>query len=207
LSPLSNYYYLLFWKDRRLDAATAASGSSHPRFSKKDTTVVFILGGPGAGKGTQCEKLVKEFGFVHLSAGDLLRDERNNPGSQYGELIHNCIKEGKIVPMEITISLLENAMATEKKKGNHRFLVDGFPRMVDQGQKFEETVCESQFVLYFECPEVEMERRLLKRGESSGRVDDNIDSIRKRFKTFVEATMPVMDHYGKQKKVKTVSGN
>jgi len=181
--------------DRRIEAA----GPSKARFSKKDTTVVFVLGGPGAGKGTQCAKLVEEFGFVHLSAGDLLRDERNRAGSQYGELIHNHIKEGKIVPMEITIALLENAMGEEKKRGHHRFLVDGFPRKIDQGQKFEETVCEAEFVLYFDCPEAEMERRLVKRGESSGRVDDNIESIRKRFKTFVSDSMPVIDFYGKGK--------
>ena len=197
---VSTFHLFLTSSDRKIEAAPA-----QPRFSKKDTTVVFILGGPGAGKGTQCAKLVSEFGFVHLSAGDLLRDERNNPGSQYGELIHNYIKEGKIVPMDITIALLENAMAAEKSKGHHRFLVDGFPRMVDQGQKFEKNVCEAQFVLFFECPEAEMEKRLLKRGESSGRVDDNIDSIRKRFRTFIDATMPVMDYYGKQHKVKTVS--
>jgi len=178
---------------------------AQPRFSKKDTTVVFILGGPGAGKGTQCAKLVQEFGFVHLSAGDLLREERIRPGSQFGDLINNCMKEGKIVPMQITISLLENAMAAEKQKGNHRFLVDGFPRMVDQGQKFEEEVCESTFVLFFDCPEAEMEKRLLGRSETSGRVDDNIETIRKRFKTFIEATMPVIDYYEKQHKVKHVS--
>jgi len=65
----------------------------------KETCVVFVLGGPGAGKGTQCALLCKEFGFVHLSAGDLLREERMRAGSPYGELINNYIKEGQIVPM------------------------------------------------------------------------------------------------------------
>lgn len=82
--------------------------------------VVFVLGAPGAGKGTQCTKIVNEFGYVHLSAGDLLREERQRPGSEFGELIENCIRDGKIVPVEVTCSLLENAI---KKCGQVRILL------------------------------------------------------------------------------------
>lgn len=128
----------------------------------KDTSVIFVLGGPGAGKGTQCAKLVNEFGFVHLSAGDLLRAERNRKGSPFGELINNYIAEGQIVPMEITIALLHAAM--KASTGSKRFLIDGFPRKMDQALKFEEKVCESKFVLFFDCPEEEMLNRLLNRG-------------------------------------------
>jgi UMP-CMP kinase len=88
-----------------------------------DTTVVFVLGGPGAGKGTQCANLVKDYAFEHLSAGDLLRAERERPGSKYGDLINDYIKNGQIVPMEITIALLDNAM---KASGGKRFLVSLF---------------------------------------------------------------------------------
>ncbi|KAG0280105.1 bifunctional uridylate/adenylate kinase, partial [Linnemannia gamsii] len=137
----------------------------------QDTTVIFVLGGPGAGKGTQCANLVRDFGFVHLSAGDLLREEQQRPGSQYGELIKTYIREGRIVPMEVTIALLENAMLAS---GQKRFLIDGFPRKMDQAMKFEETVVPSKFTLYFECPEEVMLGRLMKRGETSGRADDNI---------------------------------
>ncbi|KAJ3190099.1 bifunctional uridylate/adenylate kinase [Gaertneriomyces sp. JEL0708] len=167
-----------------------------------DTTVVFVLGGPGAGKGTQCANLVRDYGFVHLSAGDLLRAEQNRPGSKYGDLIRNYIKEGQIVPMEITIALLHQAM---QEAASDRFLIDGFPRKMDQALKFEEEVCDGRFVLYFECPEEEMLRRLLKRGETSGRDDDNIESIRKRFKTFTDTSFPVIEYYAKLGKVRTVS--
>jgi len=167
-----------------------------------DTTVVYVLGGPGAGKGTQCANLVKDFGFVHLSAGDLLREERRRKGSQYGELINNYIKEGKIVPAKITIALLENAMAKSKSK---RFLIDGFPRKMDQAIKFEKTVCKGKFVLFFDCPESVMLERLLKRGKTSGRVDDNIESIKKRFVTFKETSYPVVKYFERQNKVKRVS--
>ncbi|KAI8830922.1 adenylate kinase-domain-containing protein [Chytriomyces cf. hyalinus JEL632] len=166
----------------------------------KDTSVVFVLGGPGAGKGTQCANIVKDYGFVHLSAGDLLREERQRKGSPYGELINNIIKEGQIVPMEITISLLHAAM---KANGGTRFLIDGFPRAIDQGEKFEDEVVKSKMVLYFECPEEEMLKRLTKRGETSGRVDDNIESIIKRFKVFKETSYPVIELY--KDKVEKVS--
>ncbi|KAK6098306.1 bifunctional uridylate/adenylate kinase [Batrachochytrium dendrobatidis] len=167
-----------------------------------DTAVVFVLGGPGAGKGTQCAKLVKEFGYVHLSAGDILRDERNRQDSPYGELINRYIKEGQIVPMEITIALLHAAM---KQSGSKRFLIDGFPRKMDQALKFEEMVCKSKLVMYFECPEEEMLKRLLKRGETSGRVDDNLESIKKRFQIFHETSYPVIEYYAALGKVQKVS--
>ncbi|CEP10563.1 hypothetical protein [Parasitella parasitica] len=177
-----------------------------PAFSPEEVTVVFVLGGPGAGKGTQCQNLTKEYGFVHLSAGDLLRAEQKREGSKYGELINNYIKDGLIVPMEVTIALLEQAMQEAIKEGkSSRFLIDGFPRKMDQAIKFEEVVVPSKLVLFFECPEEVMLQRLLKRGENSGRVDDNIESIRKRFVVFTETSMPVVDAYEKQNKVKKIS--
>ncbi|KAI8374441.1 adenylate kinase-domain-containing protein [Radiomyces spectabilis] len=176
-----------------------------PAFKPDEVTVVFVLGGPGAGKGTQCENLKKDYGFVHLSAGDLLRAEQKRPGSKYGELINYYIKEGLIVPMEVTIALLEQAMKEEYKNNNTRFLVDGFPRKMDQAIKFEEVVVPSKMVLYFECPEEVMLKRLLKRGESSGRADDNIESIKKRFRVFKDTSFPVIEAYEKQNKVTTVS--
>ncbi|CDS11913.1 hypothetical protein LRAMOSA04109 [Lichtheimia ramosa] len=179
-----------------------------PAFSPEEVTVVFVLGGPGAGKGTQCENLKRDYGFVHLSAGDLLREEQQRPGSKYGELIKHYIREGLIVPMEVTIALLENAMRESMEKSKTtRFLIDGFPRKMDQALKFEEVVVPSKVVLYFECPEEIMLQRLLKRGESSGRIDDNIESIKKRFAVFRETSFPVIEEFEKQNKVKTVSCN
>ncbi|PWW76052.1 UMP-CMP kinase [Tuber magnatum] len=173
-----------------------------PAFGPGEVSVIFILGGPGAGKGTQCQNLVRDYGFVHLSAGDLLRAEQNREGSEFGELIKTYIREGKIVPMEVTVALLENAMrdaiAAQQKT---MFLIDGFPRQMDQALKFEEEVSESRFTLFFECSEDTMLQRLLKRGETSGRIDDNIESIKKRFHTFQVTSMPVVDYYDKKGKV------
>lgn len=189
-----------------------------PRFTPETTTVVFLLGGPGSGKGTQSANLVRDYAFTHLSAGDLLRAEQNRPGSRVGELIREYIREGTIVPMEITVGLLANAMEEAKTKNTagpgsgdgvgvgagKRFLIDGFPRKLDQADFFEDTVCVSQFTLFLNCPEEVMEERLLKRGETSGRDDDNAESIRKRFRTFVETSMPVVEKFEKADKVVSI---
>ncbi|PGH27823.1 hypothetical protein AJ80_00373 [Polytolypa hystricis UAMH7299] len=190
------------------------STNTTPRFSSSSVTVIFVLGGPGSGKGTQSANLVHDYGFTHLSAGDLLRAEQDRAGSEYGELIRDNIREGIIVPMEITVALLSNAMAAslargpseaQAQSGKARFLIDGFPRKMDQAVFFEETVCLSTATLFLECPEDVMLERLLKRGETSGRDDDNIDSIRKRFRVFEETSMPVVNHYEKEGKVMSVS--
>lgn len=98
-----------------------------PTFSTSEVSVIFVLGGPGSGKGTQCANLVRDYGFKHLSAGDLLRAEQDREGSEFGDMIKEYIREGTIVPMEVTVQLLENAMTDEiqGKGGKGRFLIDG----------------------------------------------------------------------------------
>ncbi|KAL8764040.1 MAG: hypothetical protein Q9184_000328 [Pyrenodesmia sp. 2 TL-2023] len=193
----------------------SAPSKPHPTFSPDSISLIYVLGGPGAGKGTQCANLVRDYGFKHLSAGDLLREEQNRPDSQFGSMIKEYIADGKIVPMEVTVQLLENAMMAyigergdgERGDGERgaRFLVDGFPRQMDQALKFEESVCPSQFALFFDCPEEVMMERLINRGKTSGRADDNAESIKKRFRTFVETSMPVVDYFEKKGKVVKVA--
>ncbi|KAI5072457.1 hypothetical protein GOP47_0012563 [Adiantum capillus-veneris] len=161
--------------------------------------VIFVLGGPGSGKGTQCASIVEHFGFTHLSAGDLLRAEINS-GNENGLMIQHMIKEGKIVPSEVTVKLLQTAMY---KSGNDKFLIDGFPRNEENRAAFElVTGITPEFILFFDCPEEEMERRLL--GRNQGRVDDNIETIRKRFKVFVDSSLPVINHYDSLGKVRKI---
>lgn len=168
--------------------------------------VVFVLGGPGAGKGTQCAKIVEKFGFVHLSAGDLLREERAKPGSEFGDLIEGHIKNGTIVPVEITCSLLERAM---KNSGKEDFLIDGFPRNQNNLEGWNKEMGEKvnlKFVLFFKCPLEVCTQRCLDRGAAgSGRTDDNMESLKKRFDTYMNATMPIIEHYEGQGLVKTIN--
>lgn len=187
-----------------------------PVFDSTEVTVIFVLGGPGAGKGTQCARLVKDFNFAHLSAGDLLRAEQNREGSQYGDLIRTYIREGTIVPMQVTMKLLENAMQAILKErttgdgwkdGCGRFLIDGFPRKMDQAIGFDEQICLSSLVIYYKTTEEVMLSRLLERGKTSGREDDNVESIKKRFRTYETDTMPVIKHYSAQGKVAEVDSS
>jgi len=146
-----------------------------------------------------------------FSAGDLLRAEQDREGSKYGDLIRNNIRDGIIVPMEITVALLSNAMAAalthkETWTSKPRFLIDGFPRKMDQATFFEENVCPSTLTLFLSCPVDVLLSRLLSRGKTSGRDDDNIESIRKRFRVFEETSMPVVRYYEEQGKVVSVSG-
>lgn len=173
---------------------------SKPLFPNGTISVIFVLGGPGVGKGTQCQKLVQN-GFIHLSAGDLLRAEQERKGSQYGGLIAQCITEGTIVPQHVTLELLKKVIKEHYDQGSNRFLIDGFPRKMDQALSFENQIASSSFSLFFECPEHIMLERLLQRGKNSGRADDNIESIKKRFHTFIDTSMPVVEHYEKLNKV------
>merc|ERR1711902_477178 len=133
--------------------------------------VVFVLGGPGAGKGTQCANLVRDFGVVHLSAGDLLRAERNS-GSADAELINNYIKEGKIVPVEITVGLIKRAMMKEMAQNEKfTFIIDGFPRNYNNLGGWNKicggTFATVPFLLHFECSEEEMTKRIMDRAAKS----------------------------------------
>lgn len=122
-----------------------------------------------------------------------MREERQS-GSGLADLINECIREGKIVPAEITVGLLKTAM---EKSGSTKFLVDGFPRDMDNLRCWESIMVEArvQFLLFLDCTEEVMKERLLERGKTSGRADDNLDSIIKRFKTYEELTRPIINHF------------
>jgi adenylate kinase len=171
-----------------------------PELSK--TKIIFVLGGPGSGKGTQCDKIVATYGFTHLSTGDLLRDEVSS-GSERGKHLTEIMKRGELVPLDTVLTLLKEAML-KKASTSKGFLIDGYPRELDQGKKFEADVAPVSCVLYFEVSDATMKSRLLKRAETSGRADDNEETIVKRLKTFHDVTTPVVGYYGAQNKVCTI---
>jgi len=168
--------------------------------------VVFVLGPPGSGKGTQCQRISDEFGFKHLSAGDLLRIERSREGSQFGQMIETHMKNGTIVPVEVTCKLLENAMI-ESVPRPPGFLIDGFPRNENNLQGWEKEMghkTKLSFVLFITCDEDICLKRCLNRGQN--RPDDNEESLKKRIHTYVGQTMPIIQLYEKQKLVRQVDG-
>ncbi|CAK7348638.1 unnamed protein product [Dovyalis caffra] len=176
----------------------------------------FLLSGPGSGKGTQCPKIVEQFGSAHLCVGDLLQAEIESE-SENGTMIQNFKKEGKIVPSEITVKLLQLAM---QQSDNKRFIIDGFPRNEENRTAFENIIAmqnivvlyfylghfvmkiEPERVLFFDCPEEELTKRILNRNQ--GRVDDNIETIRKRLEVYFESTVPVINYYNSKGKVQKI---
>ncbi|XP_010673482.1 UMP-CMP kinase 3 isoform X2 [Beta vulgaris subsp. vulgaris] len=180
-------------------AATSHNQDSMEKFSNRDI-IVYVLGGPGSGKGTQCSKIVEHFGFTHLSAGELLETEVKS-GSETGKMIQEFKKEGKLVPSEVVVKLLQQAM---QKSRNRNFLIDGFPRNEENRVAAEKMLnIQPTIVLVFDCSEEETIRRVLHRNQ--GRVDDNMDTIKKRLKVYKESTLPVIDYFTRKGKVRKIN--
>ena len=153
--------------------------------------VIFVVGPPGVGKNTQCDKLVEKYNFIHFGSGDLLREEIKR-GTEDGKLIKTIMSEGKYVPVKITCNLIKKAMDSYGKE--KIFLIDGYPRNQDNIDGWKEIFGDNYILvtsIILGCNEEELEKRLLKRAESSGRIDDNIEVIKKRFKTHVEQSQPI----------------
>jgi len=165
-----------------------------------DAKVVFVVGGPGSGKGTQCDRLKDEFQLAHLSSGDLLRLEVEAK-TPLGLEMEALMKQGKLVPMETVLTLIKTAMVKAMKSGTKGFLIDGYPREVEQGIAFENQIAPCSICLYFNATDETMTSRLLSRGETSGRSDDNQETIKLRLKTFHEQTMPVISYYSEAGKL------
>ncbi|CAH8605203.1 unnamed protein product [Schistosoma haematobium] len=171
--------------------------------------ICFVLGGPGAGKGTVCQQIVKEYGFVHLSAGELLRQARDSPGSEFASEIQEHMKNGTIVPAEITCGLLYQAMRKNSENANcTNFLVDGFPRNDENRLCWEKdlgphTILKNVIVL--DCPDDVCIQRCL--GRKSNRVDDNEETLKHRIKQFKEQCMPIIQFYEAQNLVTRINAN
>ncbi|KEG13783.1 adenylate kinase [Trypanosoma grayi] len=169
-------------------------------------TVFFVLGGPGSGKGTACAALVKEFGYTHFSAGDLLREASKSGTSEVAKKIAVILKAGSIVPSEITVELLAHAIA--ENLNPQGYIIDGFPRKMDQALMFEEGIAPAKGIFYFDCTEATMEARVMHRAtEGAGREDDNPDVLRRRFRTNVEQCMPVVERYRSEGRLHTIDAN
>ena len=154
--------------------------------------IIFVLGSPGGGKGTQCDKIKAKYKIFHYSCGELLRQavKENN---KEAELINKYMKEAIIVPARITCELQKKCM--EKNENEYKaFLCDGFPRN-EENLKFSFEVMGKDVkvlcTLFLTCPEDVCIERIQKRGQ--GRVDDNIETVKKRFKSLKEETVPTVN--------------
>lgn len=202
-SPQSAAREILFFFPRFDMSMTSAPAPEAATKAAKD--IVFILGGPGSGKGTQCARLSEEFKLAHLSTGDLLRAEIAK-GTPDGIAASAFMKEGKLVPQELVIKLLGNAIEATEKRG---VLVDGFPRSVEQLLKFESMVRPCKVAIFFDCSEETMLKRIMKRAAETPadqrRPDDNPEVATKRFRTFKAESEPAIAKLREAGRLVTVS--
>ncbi len=172
-----------------------------PRLPCPAPNVVFVLGGPGAGKGTMCELAESQLGWTHLSAGDLLRAEALAGGPSAAG-IAETVAAGKLVPDTIVVPLIKAAMEkVTRTTGRKNFLLDGFPRSLSNLEAWSETFGRETGLpkmLYFECPYPVLEQRILGRARHTGRADDNPESLKLRFDTFKAETLPVVEFFKSQ---------
>src|SRR4030095_2490670 len=169
---------------------------------------LILFGPPGSGKGTQSDKLVAKYGLVHLSTGNLLREEITQK-TPLGLEAKSFMDKGQLVPDEVVIGMVDSYF--DKHKEAKGFLFDGFPRTVAQAIALDKLLelkkTEIAAVLALEVTEEELVKRLLNRGKTSGRHDDSDESvIRKRFNVYINETSPVADHYKKLKKFQNIKG-
>lgn len=169
---------------------------------------LILFGPPGSGKGTQSEKIVEKFGLIHLSTGNLLRQEIADK-TPLGMEAKNFMDKGQLVPNEVVIGMIDSSL--EKHQDAKGFLFDGFPRTVAQAEALDKLLSLKKTsinkVIALEVLEEELIKRLVKRGETSGRSDDtNEEVIRKRFAVYKDETEPVADYYQQQQKFEVIRG-
>jgi adenylate kinase len=167
-----------------------------------------LFGPPGAGKGTQSSKIIDKFGLIHLSTGDLLRAEIS-AGTTLGLEAKKLMDQGILVPDAVVIGMIENKL--NENKAATGFIFDGFPRTVAQAEALDSLLASHQLsitqMIALEVAEEELTQRLLERGQSSGRPDDQNETlIRKRVQEYMEKTAPVAGYYANQGKFKGING-
>jgi len=169
---------------------------------------IVLFGPPGAGKGTQSEKIIAKFNLTHISTGDLFRKHLGE-GTNLGKMARKYMDEGNLVPDEVVIKMVELKINTDNNSNG--FIFDGFPRTVTQAraldvllEKWGENI---SGMILLDVDEQELINRILLRGKTSGRSDDqDIEKINNRIRVYKDETIPVATYYKKQGKLKTIVG-
>lgn len=170
---------------------------------------VVLFGAPGSGKGTQSAKLIDEYGLYHISTGEVLRDHIAR-GTELGKIADQYISKGQLIPDQLMIDILDDVL--EKNASDKAGVVfDGFPRTVAQADALKDLLkkrgTDLHTVIGLDVPEEELIDRLLKRGEQSGRADDNLETIKNRLNVYHNQTQPLRDYYTNEGKFLPVNGS
>jgi adenylate kinase len=169
---------------------------------------IVLFGKPGAGKGTQAEFLKEKYNLTHLSTGDIFRYNIKND-TELGQLAKSFMDQGDLVPDEVTIKMLQSEV--DKNQDSAGFLFDGFPRTIAQAQSLDVFLSSKNEIITatiaLDADDEILIQRLLERGKTSGRVDDqDEDKIRNRYQEYNEKTAPLMEYYQSQNKFYSVNG-
>jgi adenylate kinase len=168
---------------------------------------IVLFGPPGSGKGTQSEFIIEKYGLVHLSTGDILRSEVANK-TELGLKAKEIMDRGELVSDEIVIGMIGNKI--EAGKDAKGFIFDGFPRTVAQAEALDKLLSshnqEITMMIALDVEKDELIARLLKRGQESGRADDNLETIQNRINVYHNQTSPVMEYYKSKNKFYSVQG-
>ena len=158
---------------------------------------IVIFGAPGSGKGTQSDKMIEKYGLNHISTGDVLRAEIKN-GTELGKTAQQFIDKGQLIPDELMISILAGVYDAFGK-AHKGVIFDGFPRTIPQAEALKQMLKERgdsvAAMIELDVPEEELMKRLLLRGQQSGRADDNEETIKKRLVVYHSQTQPLIDWY------------
>ena len=176
--------------------------------NNKDMLNIVIFGAPGSGKGTQSERIVEKFGLDHISTGDVLRAEIA-AGSELGKSAKALIDNGQLIPDAMMVDIL--AAKFDTFVGSKGVIFDGFPRTIAQAEALKVMLNERgqdvTAMIELDVPEEELMDRLLKRGQMSGRADDNEETIKKRLVVYNEQTSPLKEWYKKKGKHCYINGS
>ncbi len=168
---------------------------------------LILFGPPGSGKGTQSMNIMKRYNLMHLSTGDIMREEITK-NSKLGQTFRKYIDKGKLVPDKIVMNMLADRGASQL--GIEGVIFDGFPRTIVQAEKLDKLLEKNKtavdMVLSIEVTEDEIFKRLVGRGQDSGRSDDKDEIIKQRILVYKEQTFPLIDYYKNQGKFVSVSG-
>jgi adenylate kinase len=168
---------------------------------------IILFGPPGAGKGTQAKYLVKKLNAFQISTGDMLRDEIQK-NSEIGKMIINDMNDGRFINDEIVNKLIKEVISSPDKK--NRFIFDGYPRSLSQAKNLDSLLKSLEqkidFIFFLNVSKETIIKRIEKRKVLEKRSDDNLDTILKRYDTYMETTRPVLDYYSQNSNFYEIDG-
>ena len=168
-----------------------------------------IFGAPGSGKGTQSELLIEEYGLFHISTGEVLRDLIARK-TELGKIADSYISKGNLIPDELMINILADVLESNPATANG-VIFDGFPRTMNQAKALKEMLASRNTkvhaVVGLEVDENELIDRLIKRGQESGRSDDNLETIKQRLEVYHTQTSPLKEYYTAEGKYHAIEGS